>query len=241
MKLKVLAVDDERAVLTMLQAALSDEGFDVSTAEGAQQFREMEASGDFDLYLLDVTLRDGNGLSIVRDLRQRSDRGIILLSGRTSEMDRVLGLELGADDYVTKPFRVRELAARMHALHRRTGPRNSSAAEQGKPSGDEHARDADYEFDGYRLRLSARTLWGRDNEEISLTTAEFNLLAALLKRRGRVLDRDQLMNAIKGRDWEVYDRAVDGLVSRLRRKIPTVSQQTHYIRTVHGIGYMFTD
>lgn len=240
MKLKVLAIDDEKAILSMLQAALEDEGFDLSTAESVQQFREADASGDFDLYLVDVTLRDGNGLTIVRELRQKSDRGIIVLSGRTSETDRVLGLELGADDYVTKPFRVRELAARMNALYRRTGPRSPASASLTEAAGDEQVRDVEYEFDGYRLRLSARTLRGPDDQEIVLTTSEFNLLAALLTRRGRVLDRDQLMNAIKGRDWEAYDRAVDGLVSRLRRKIPPLAQQAPYIRTVHGIGYMFS-
>ncbi len=241
MKLKVLAVDDETSILTLLRTALDDEGFELSTAETVQQFRELDAAHDFDLYLIDVSLKDGNGLSIVRALRQKTDKGIILLTGRSSETDQVVGLELGADDYVTKPFRIRELSARMSAVCRRASRSGSSSAADAKTLREtqESGSDYDYEFDGYRVRIAARTLWGRENEEIPLTSAEFNLMVALLKRRGQVLDRDQLMNAVKGQDWECYDRAVDGLISRLRRKIQPPAQGPHYIRTVHGVGYVF--
>lgn len=241
MKLKVLAVDDEKPFLTLLRTALDAEGFELSTAQTVRQFWELDAIGDFDLYLIDVTLNDGNGFSIVRDLRQKTDKGIILLSGRTSETDQVLGLEVGADDYVSKPFRMRELAARMNAVWRRSGRGGSSVAADAQTLRAERdaGHDYDYEFDGYRLRIAARTLWGCQDQEIPLTSAEFNLMVALLKRRGQVLDRDQLMNAVKGQDWECYDRAVDGLISRLRRKIPPPEDRSHYIRTVHGVGYVF--
>lgn len=249
MKLKVLAVDDETTILTLLRTALDSEGFDLRTTETVKKFRKMVLVEAFDLYLIDITLQDGNGLTLVRELRRESDAGIILLTGRTSETDHVLGLEMGADDYVTKPFRMRELAARMNAVYRRTGhPAPARSAQQPSSEAPQDTggiarqgarQQCDFHFDGYRLRITERALWGHDNREIDLTSTEFNLLVALLTRRGQVLHRDQLMNAIKGRNWQSYDRAVDGLVSRLRRKIPRPDEGSHYIRTVHGVGYTF--
>jgi two-component system torCAD operon response regulator TorR len=240
MKPKVLAVDDEDAILSLLDASLSDEGYDVLTATTAAEFRRLSAENQIDVFLIDVGLTDGNGFSLVKELRHSSKAGIIMLTGRSSETDQVVGLEIGADDYVTKPFRIRELAARVNAVYRRTAVQSEpgmisidTAPPQGGPA-------ADYSFDGYRLSTSARRLWGADGVEIVLTTAEFDLLAALLRRRGQVLDRDQLMNAMKGRDWESYDRAIDGLISRLRHKLPASNPLAHFIRTVHGVGYSFT-
>lgn len=244
MKPKVLAIDAESAILTMLRTALPDEGFDLSTVGSVKDFCKLDAVTNFDLYLIDINLADGNGLSILRKLRQKTQSGIILLSGRSSETDHVVGLEMGADDYVTKPFRIRELAARMNAVYRRTGGAETSPPAQAKDReaeanqpGGQHS--CDFQFDGYRLRIAARALWRDGGCEIDLTSAEFNLLLALLKRKGQVLDRDQLMNAVKGKNWEVYDRAVDKLISRLRRKIPPPEPKAHYIRTVHGVGYVF--
>ncbi len=239
MKIKVLAVDDEASILALLHIALDDEGFELSTAQTLEQFWQLDEAGEYDLYLIDVNLKDGNGLSIMRELRQKTDKGIILLTGRSSEIDHVVGLESGADDYITKPFRLRELTARMNAVYRRTVYSGLSTAGDTKSESQGGAQEYDFEFDGYRLQIAARTLWGRDNQEVLLTSAEFNLLVGLLKRRGQVLNRDQLMNAVKGQDWESYDRAIDGLVSRLRRKIQPLGQNSHYIRTVHGVGYMF--
>lgn len=235
MRPKILAVDDEPDILFLLRASLEDEGFDVLTTTSTRQFWEMNSQNNIDVYLIDLTLRDGNGFSIVKELRQTTNRGIIILTGRTGETDHVLGLEIGADDYVTKPFRVRELGARVNAVYRRTSrAQYSENAEAGSPALDP---GIDFEFDGYKLSVAARRLFGRDGAEVYLTTAEFDLLVALLNRRGKVMDRDQLMNAIKGRDWESYDRAIDGLVSRLRRKIPARDNGSHLIRTIHGIGY----
>lgn len=250
MKPRLLIVDDDPDILTLLSTALGDEGFDITTTTNAADFRAAAQSGTFELFLIDVTLRDGNGFSLVKELRRFTERGIILLTGRTSETDHVVGLEIGADDYVTKPFRIRELAARVNAVHRRTARRDTPApqsidmptvaadvptlAEPAPPSA-----QPDILFDGYRLSESSRRLWNAAGEEIEMTTAEFELLLALLRRRGQVLSRDQLMNAIKGRDWESYDRAIDGLVSRVRRKIPRAGGGSPYIRTVHGIGYSF--
>lgn len=231
---KILALDDEVAILVLLREKLEGEGFDVLTARSVREFAHLDAQEQIDIYLIDVTLRDGNGFSLVRDLRKRTDKGIILLTGRADETDQVLGLELGADDYVTKPFRLRELAARVGAVLRRTAGRRKTGEVGGAGEG-----QTEYRFDGYLASTATRSLRGPDGGEIPLTTAEFNLLAALLQRRGQVLDRDALMAAVKGRHWESYDRAVDGLVSRLRRKIGGPDSGSRYIRTVHGIGYLF--
>ena len=243
MKPKVLAVDDEEAILSLLDASLSEEGYDVLTAATAAEFRRLQAENQIDVFLIDVGLTDGNGFSLVKELRHSSNAGIIMLTGRTSETDHVVGLEIGADDYVTKPFRIRELAARVNAVYRRTAAHHDQVlvgAELSVAPVQVQAPSVDFSFDGYKLSLAARRIWAADGSEIVLTTAEFDLLAALLRRRGQVLDRDQLMNAMKGRDWESYDRAIDGLVSRLRHKLPASNPAAHFIRTVHGVGYSFT-
>lgn len=242
MKPKLLVVDDDPDILTLLNNALSGEGYDITTTSSAAEFRAAARDGDFEIFMIDVTLQDGNGFSLVKELRQSSDCGIILLTGRTSETDHVVGLEIGADDYVTKPFRIRELAARVNAVHRRTSQRAPSppVTASTPPPSVPAPSASEISFDGYRLDAGSRRLWSAEGTEIDLTTAEFELLLALLRRRGQVLSRDQLMNAIKGRDWESYDRAIDGLVSRVRRKIPRVGGGSPYIRTVHGIGYAFS-
>ncbi|WP_420023089.1 winged helix-turn-helix domain-containing protein [Cereibacter azotoformans] len=227
----VLALDDETSVLTVVQEVLEERGFRVITAKTLAQFRRIHAQEQVDLFLIDTSLPDGDGLSLVRELRQVTDRGIILLAPRRDEGDGVLGLELGADDSLTKPFLGRELAARVGAVFRRTG--RAAALPAGRPR-------VDHEFEGYGMSLQARKVWSSDGVEIELTTSEFELLAALLARRGQVLSRDQIMNAIKGRSWESYDRVVDGIVSRLRRKMPSTKSGSHFIRTVHGVGYAFT-
>jgi two-component system, OmpR family, response regulator len=174
---------------------------------------------------------------VLRSLKRRSSAGIIVLTGRRDETDHVIGLELGADDYVTKPFRRRELVARINAVLRRVQP-----PEFGTDLAPAPARAVEHVFDGYRVNLETRRVHDPGGSEIELTTAEFNLLGALLGQRGQALSRAQLIEAIKGRDWEIHDRAIDGLVSRLRRKLPPWrGRVSPYIRTIHGIGYAFAD
>lgn len=240
----VLAVDDEPDILDLISAALEAESYEVVTARSVAEFWSRNAECDPDVYVVDISLPDGTGFNVVKELRRTSDRGIIVLSGRDSETDHVLGLEIGADDYVNKPFRIRELAARVNAVYRRCSSRaEGSSVQSGDDLSDSGSPSSqpvvDFTFDDYKLSLSARRLWGPEKVEIDLTTAEFDLLSALIKRRNQVLNCDQIMNAIKRREWESYDRAVDGLVSRLRKKIPPRNAGPHYIRTVHGIGYSF--
>lgn len=231
----VVVVDDEPAILTLVRETLEREGISVHCARTVGECLRLHEELCPDLFVVDLTLPDGSGFDLVRTLRERHGGGIIILSGRGDETDYVVGLELGADDYVSKPFRQREFAARVNAVWRRYRAPTKPPSETLPLSG-----EADFRFGEFSVSTSSRLVWDGEGHEISLTTAEFDLLCALLASRGRVVDRDYLMNAIKGREWEAYDRAVDGLVSRLRKKLPTPPGRAHFIRTVHGIGYSFT-
>lgn len=240
----VLVVDDEPEVLTLIRAALGAEGFNVVTAGSVAEFWQKNTECAPDIYIVDVSLPDGSGFNVVKEIRKTSNCGILVLSGRSSETDHVVGLEIGADDYVTKPFRLRELAARVSAVYRRSSAMSlvADASPVQGAAGTQLptvATSIDFTFDDYRISLSARQVWGPGMALVDLTTAEFDLLIALITRRKQVLSRDQIMNAIRGRDWDSYDRAIDGLVSRLRKKIPPTHNAPPYIRTVHGIGYSF--
>lgn len=240
---RILAVDDEVSVLEVLQATLSSEGYDVCVATSVAEFREQNSAAHFDLYIIDLTLPDGTGFALIRDLRPSMTAGIIILTGRDDETDSVLGLELGADDYVTKPFRPRELVARVNAVNRRLtmAAQVPAQADTDMPAPAAQTNDGppiDHEFGGFKMSSVARQVWAPDGSEVNLTTGEFSVLLAIVERRGRVLSRDQIMSFAKGRDWESYDRAIDGVISRLRRKIVR-ADGSQFIRTVHGIGYIF--
>lgn len=233
---KILVLEDDPEIRTLLSAVLEPEGFDVMTTGTIAQFQSISRSDAFDLFILDVGLPDGSGLSLLQPLRKETVAGIILLTARQEEIDQVVGLELGADDYIGKPFRRRELIARIHAVLRRT------AANGALPEVLSDSLPVDHEFDGYRVCLAARRVLAPDGSDVPLTRAEFEILTVFLKRRGRTFTRDQLMQAVKGRDWEIHDRAVDALVSKLRRKLPPPEGRTiPYIRTIHGLGYGFMD
>ena len=232
MTASVIVIEDDRAICDLLTLMLKGEGMVVRCAHSLREFQAMEGSSSADVYIVDISLPDGSGFDLVRALRALKRSGIIVLSGRTDETDSVLGLELGADDYIFKPFRRRELVARVHAVYRRYH------GEAGRDASQDAA--VDHAFDQYKLNVGARRLWAKDGTEIHLTSSEFDLLVALLSSRGKVLNRDQLMNAMKGRDWSVFDRSVDNLVSRLRKKLPPERGVSHFIKTIHGIGYHIT-
>lgn len=231
----ILILDDERDITDLLENALHEDGFEAAVVRSIADFESAVRTRRFDLHIVDLGLPDGNGLDLIQKLGAQPDTGVIILSGRGSETDRVVGLRMGADDYVTKPFHVRELVARVHAVLRRI------TAAGHAPDGDEsHEGRGSVGFDGYTLDLDAREAFDPDGRALGLTSAEFQLLEALVSRWGEVLHRDDLTRAVKGRDWDAGDRTVDGLVSRLRHKIPGPGEQTHYIRTVHGVGYAFS-
>jgi two-component system, OmpR family, response regulator len=242
---KLILLEDEPEIRSLLTDILEQEGFAVSTAGSIAQFHDMNERDSADLYLIDMGLPDGSGIPVLRHLAQNTSAGVIVLSARSEETDKVIGLELGADDFITKPFRRRELLARINAVLRRVGggtwpgvpPAEAARSDAGR-------RDAAGEtaFDGYRVRLSSRQVFAPDGSEVDLTTAEFDLLAAFLKRREQTLSRERLITLMKGREWDAHDRMIDGLVSRLRRKLPPQGERTKpYIRTVHGFGYAFSD
>lgn len=230
----IFAIEDELAIRRLLENVLTAEGYGFDSSGSMRDFLQREVAG-VDLFVVDLGLPDGNGQALVRRLRQETEAGIIVLTGRAGENEQVLSLETGADDFVAKPFRPRELVARVNALMRRLGASAKRSSEAGNPSG------IYSEFGEYSANLSSRIVTRKDGLVIDLTTAEFDLLAAFLKRKGEVLGRETLISLMKGRHWSSDDRRIDGLVSRLRRKLPVRQGQPHFIRTIHGTGYIFAE
>jgi two-component system OmpR family response regulator len=223
----ILVVDDHREIRELVTRALVKEGFRVSGAADGRAMHKALADGRFDLILLDLMLPGEDGLSLCRSLRAKSDIPIIMLTAKGDEIDRVIGLEMGADDYLPKPFGSRELIARIRAVLRRRRP----AEPQPKP--------AQYRFDRWRLDTAARELIGEDGMTVPLSTGEYDLLIAFVERPQRVLSREQLLDLARGRAAANFDRAIDTQVSRLRRKIERNPADPKIIKTVWGGGYTF--
>ncbi|MEI2455025.1 response regulator transcription factor [Lysobacter firmicutimachus] len=223
---KLLLIDDDPDIASLLSRYLQANGFrTVSAASAAQARASLDDS--VDLVLLDLGLPDEDGLSLLRHLQGAWRGPVIVVSGRGEAVERVVGLELGADDYVSKPFDLRELLARIRSVLRRAAPAPAPA-----PAG--HC----LEFGGYRLDLPARRLSDGAGQEVALTTGEFELLRALAERPREVLSRDQLMNRVHGRNAGPFDRAIDVGIGRLRRKIETDPAAPQLIKSVRGAGYV---
>ncbi|QQP92246.1 response regulator transcription factor [Skermanella sp. TT6] len=214
----------------MLSEYLTREGFRVSLAATGAAMERVLAAEPVDLILLDLRLPDGDGLALVRQLRADSQLPVIILSGKVEAVDRIVGLELGADDYLTKPFDPRELLARIKAVLRRVG--------EGAARGADGLR-ASVSFAGWRFDLTSQRLTSPDNRDVDLTKAEFALLAAFVKQPQRVLSRDQLLDLTRIDGAEVFDRSIDVLILRLRRKIEANPKEPQIIRTERGLGYSF--
>jgi two-component system OmpR family response regulator len=233
----ILVVDDEARIRTMLRRFLLEEGFAVSEAvDGATARAALEREA-FDLVLLDLMLPGEDGLSLARHIRQHSEMPIIMLTGKGDLIDRVVGLETGADDYIAKPFHLREVLARIRALLRRVAPRSQipTPPAASAPAGP----DETLIFEGWRLDLRRRELCRHDGQPVALTAGEFELLCAFAQHPNRVLKRDQLMDLVKGPHWAAFDRTIDSQVVRLRRKIETDPANPALIKTVRGAGYVF--
>ncbi len=228
----ILVVDDDAQVRTLLRTLLEMEGYTVSEARNADQMHVLLEKEPVNLVTLDLNLPDQNGLALARAIRVKSDIPIIMITAKADDVDRVVGLELGADDYVTKPFNLREVLARIRAVLRRYDA--SPKAQTNGPV--EHEAFA---FPGGVLDVTARALKTAEGRKTELTTAEFNLLELFLRRRGRVLSRDAIMNALRGQEWAPLDRSIDALVARLRKKIETDPENPVLIKTVRGAGYVF--
>lgn len=230
---RILVVDDEAELREMVEEYLGDQGFDVTTADGGAAMRRALEEGAFDLVLLDVKMPGEDGLTLARYLREHHRVGIIMLTAMGDVVDRVVGLEVGADDYVTKPFDPRELLARVKSVLRRL-PGAQAGAAVPDTAGPEGIR-----FGRCILNLESHQLFDGDGQEIPLTSMEFDLLKAFATHPNRVLSRDQLLNLAHNRDWEPFDRSIDIRVTRLRRKVEEDPAKPQAIKTIRGAGYMF--
>src|SRR6202171_3061797 len=224
----ILVVDDDVAIRELIREYLSEHDFKVSLAESGADMDKVLGAGEMvDLVILDLKLPDEDGLAIARRLRESLDLPIIILTGRKEEADRIMGLELGADDYVTKPFSQRELLARIKAVLRRTeGKRATRRGESVRA----------FKFSGWELNTGTRKLKGPDDRNVELTNSEYALLVAFLRAPGRILTRDQLLESSRLHD-DIYDRSIDVQILRLRRKIEESPNQPTLIRTERGAGY----
>ena len=228
---RLLVVDDDPGLRKLLTGYLRKEGFQVHAVGDGPAMRKRLAGHPVDLIILDLMLPGEDGLSLARELRGGSDVPIIMLSARGEEVDRIVGLEVGADDYLAKPFSPRELLARIRAVLRRDSGRGKDA--EASPA------TRKQRFGPFELNLDAQSLL-RDGKEIGLTTGEFNLLRIFVENPNRVLDRDRLLDLLKGYERSPFDRSVDVQVARLRAKIEADSKEPRYIRTVWGKGYLFS-
>ncbi|QZD96427.1 response regulator [Qipengyuania gelatinilytica] len=222
----LLLVDDERTLREPLAEYLSGQGFAVREAESAAQARSLLETEMPDLVLLDIMMPGEDGLSLCRHLVESRQLPVILLTAKGEAMDRIVGLEIGADDYVTKPFEPRELVARIRSVLRRTDR-----------SGPAPAEDLVYRFEGWTLDPLKRRLTDPEGTLVPISTAEFRMLRAFCDHPRQVLDRDQLLDMVQGREAHLFDRAVDNQISRLRRKIEADTRNPQFIQTVRGGGY----
>lgn len=231
---RVLVVDDEPDVRDTLADYLGTHGYEVVEADCGDAMRKALDAGVPDVVLLDVGLPGEDGLSLARYLREHYDVAIVMVTGAGEVVDRIVGLEVGADDYISKPFDLRELLARVKSVLRRyRGDSSRSRA------GEEAQAPARIKVGDYELDVDARQLFDQDGGEVPLTAMEFDLLRAFAERPNRVLSRDQLLNLTCNRDWDPYDRSIDIRVARLRRKIERDPDSPRIIKTIRGHGYVF--
>jgi two-component system, OmpR family, response regulator len=227
----ILIVDDQREICDVVHDYLSGEGYRVSMAQDGVEMRRVLAQSTVDLVILDLMLPGEDGLTLARFLREESNVGIIILTGRGETVDRIIGLEMGADDYLPKPFHLRELLARVKSVLRRASSRNVEQAQ---------ALRSKARFAGWNLDMTSRELHSPAGEEVRLTTGEFDLLTAFVTNANQVLTRDRLLDLARNREAGPFDRTIDVQVGRLRRKLEDDPQRPSMIKTVRGSGYIFT-
>lgn len=230
-RVHLLVVDDDTGVLDLLRRYFTGQGFEVSAAANGAEMRDVLARTTIDLVLLDLGLPGEDGFELTRELRKSWNGALIIITGRGESVDRVVGLELGADDYVTKPFDLRELLARVRSVLRRATPSATS--------GDE-ANQVAFQFGNFLLIPQSRTFRTTSGETIALTTGEYELLRVLVEHPNRVLSRDDLMEHIHGRNAGPFDRAIDVQIGRLRRKVESDPANPELIKSVRGAGYLFS-
>ena len=226
----ILIVDDHREIRDLVSRTLTREGFRVTSAADGKAMRKVLADARIDLILLDLMLPGESGLALARELRAQSTIPIIMVTAKGEEVDRVIGLELGADDYLPKPFGTRELVARINAVLRRSRMEPLAVEQRSKAKR--------YRFDRFTFNVESRELVRDDDVTVPLSTGEFDLLLVLVERPQRVLTRDQLLDLARGRSANALDRSIDTQVSRLRKKLEADPHEPKIIQTVWGGGYM---
>ncbi len=225
----ILVVEDEPITREQLVSYFEDEGFKVSSTGSGDEVMQIIKDSDITLLLLDIKLPGKDGLTLTREIRASSDLGIILVTSKQEQIDRILGLESGADDYVTKPFDPRELLSRARNLIRRVHIQQS-----------QRKKNHICKFEGWTLDLNKRELTSPEGTQEQLSAGEYQLLLAFMEKAGEVMNRDQLMNRIRNREWFPDDRYIDVLVGQLRKKLGERAATAKIIATIHGTGYLFT-
>lgn len=225
----ILLVDDEISIREPLAKYLEKQGYRVNEAQNAALARSVLLSYDINLVLLDIMMPGEDGLSLCRHIAANDGPPVILLSAKDEEMDRIVGLEIGADDYISKPFSPRELLARIKTVLRRVGGNKRVMSDQSA-----------FGFEGWTLKIREQNLINPDGILVPLSSGEFQLLKIFVERPGQVLERDQLLDLTKGREAGPFDRAIDNAISRLRRKIEQDPKKPHIIKTIWGGGYCFS-
>ena len=225
----ILLIDDDREIRDLLARFLEKHGLRVTAARDGREARRAWSAGHYHLIVLDLMLPGESGLDLARWLRSISDVPIVMLTAMAEETDRIIGLELGADDYLPKPFNPRELLARVRAVLRRTSERGRQKAKEAP---------AAYRFANWTLEPARRRLLDPDRVEVPLTGGEYDLLAAMVERANQVLTRDMLLDLLRGRQAGPFDRAIDVAISRLRRKLERDGRDPQLIKTVRGGGYV---
>ncbi len=228
----ILAIDDDDALREMMDEYLGRQGFRILQAANASEARELLQQHSPTVVLLDIGMPGEDGLSLARYIREHLDIGIIIVSASGEAVDRIIGLEIGADDYIAKPFDLRELLARIRSVIRRYEHQSAAPAATPEPP-------ATVTIGRCRLQLQSQQLFDRDGQELPITQMEFDLLRVMIERPNRVLSRDQILNLTQNRDWDPNDRSVDIRIARLRRKIEVDPEHPRSIRTVRGGGYMY--
>lgn len=230
--LHILVVDDDLRICRLVSNYLSKEGYKISTANDGKQMWQIFKRNAPDIIILDLILPDEDGIDIAKELRATSDVGIIMLTSKQEQIDKIIGLEVGADDYITKPFDNRELLARIHSLSRRRFAQIHKSKPEEKYS---IAR-----FEGWTLNLTAHELISPEGENVHLTSYEFQLLSTLVLNAHRAISRDHILDLMAGRDWVPTDRSIDVLIGKIRKKLRQDLHNQTIIKTIRAVGYMFT-
>ena len=225
----ILVIDDDVELCRLVSRFLGAEGYSVQTVQSSGLGIERALSGDYDLVVLDVMLPEMDGFEVLRRIRIKSSRPVLMLTARGDDLDRILGLEMGADDYLPKPFNTRELSARVRAILRRVSPANANTA---------LSETASVRIGDLELNAGARTVRCGD-ELLNLTTVEFDLLQRLLRSAGSVVGREELTKEVLGREFSPFDRSIDTHVWSLRRKVGNALDGTERIKGIRGVGYLY--